>query len=66
MIFRYLAHNILVSVMTANHKKGSPVHVVPACTGSGEGSNHFGSYVHSISLHFYNRLFPGLEPMTIA
>jgi hypothetical protein len=27
-------------------------------------SNHFGSYVRSISLHFCKRLFPGLEPMT--
>jgi hypothetical protein len=40
------------------------VHVAPACTGYGEGSDHFGSYVHSISLHFCERLFPGLEPMT--
>jgi hypothetical protein len=38
----------------------SPVHVAPACI----GSDHFGSYVRSISLHFYKRLFPGLEPMT--
>jgi hypothetical protein len=28
-----------------------------------EGSNHFGSYIHSLSLHFFKRLFPGL-PMT--
>jgi hypothetical protein len=27
-------------------------------------SNHFGSYVRSISLHFCKRLVPGLEPMT--
>jgi hypothetical protein len=45
-------------------KKGSPVHVAPACVGSGEGSDHFGSYARSLSLHFYKRLFPGLEPMT--
>jgi hypothetical protein len=38
--------------------------VAPACAGSREGSDHFGSYVHSLSLHFYKRLFPGLEPMT--
>jgi hypothetical protein len=45
-------------------KKGSPVHVAPAYAGSGEGSDHFGSYVCSLSLHFYKRLFSGLEPMT--
>jgi hypothetical protein len=44
--------------------KGSLVHVAPACAGSGEGSNHFGSYVRSLFLHFCKRLFPGLEPMT--
>ncbi|VAH92165.1 unnamed protein product [Triticum turgidum subsp. durum] len=26
-----------------SHIKGSPVHVAPACAGSGEGSDHFGS-----------------------
>ena len=45
-------------------KKGSPVHVAPACAGSGEGSDHFGSFVRIISLHFCKRLFPGLEPVT--
>jgi hypothetical protein len=45
-------------------KRGSPVHVDPACAGSREGSNHFGSYVHCRSLHFYKRLFPGFEPIT--
>jgi hypothetical protein len=39
------------------------VHVAPAYAGSGEGSDHFGSYVHSISLHFCKSLFPRLEPM---
>jgi hypothetical protein len=43
---------------------GSPVHVAPACVGSGEGNDHFGAYVRSLSLHFCNRLFPGFEPMT--
>jgi hypothetical protein len=43
---------------------GSPVHVAPACVGSGKGFDHFGSYVCSVSLHFCKRLFPGLEPMT--
>jgi hypothetical protein len=32
------------------------VHVAPACA----GSDHFGSYVCSISLHFCKRLFLGL------
>jgi hypothetical protein len=39
--------------------------VAPACTESGEGSDHFGSYVRSLSLHFCKRLFPGLEHMTL-
>jgi hypothetical protein len=34
--------------------------VVPTCV----GSDHFGSYVRNLSLHFCKRLFPGLEPMT--
>jgi hypothetical protein len=42
--------------------KGSPVHVTPAYEGSKEGSDHFGSYVRSLSMHFYNRLFLGLKP----
>jgi hypothetical protein len=29
--------------------KGSPVHIAPAWAGSGEGSDHFESYVHSLS-----------------
>ena len=45
-------------------KKGNLVHVAPACAGSREGSDHFGSIVRSLSLHFCKRLFPGLEPMT--
>jgi hypothetical protein len=36
------------------------VHVAPACA----GSDHFGSYVLSISLHLCKSMFPGLEPMT--
>jgi hypothetical protein len=40
------------------------MHIAPACVGSREGSDHFGSYVHSLSLHFLERLFPGLEPIT--
>jgi hypothetical protein len=42
------------------YHKGSLMHVAPSYT----GSNHFGSYVRSLSLHFFKRLFPGLEPMT--
>jgi hypothetical protein len=37
------------------------MHVAPACTESGEGSDHFGSYVCSLFLHFCKRLFPGLK-----
>jgi hypothetical protein len=40
-------------------RKGSPVHVAPACAESEEGSDHFGSYVCSLPLHFFKRLFPG-------
>jgi hypothetical protein len=47
-----------------NKKKGSPVHVAPACADPGDGPDHFGSIVRSLSLHFCKRLFPGLEPMT--
>ena len=45
-------------------KLANLVHVAPACAGSREGSDHFGSIVRSLSLHFCKRLFPGLEPMT--
>jgi hypothetical protein len=45
-------------------KKGEPVHIVPACVGSREGSDHFGSYVDNLSSHFCKRLFSGLELMT--
>jgi hypothetical protein len=38
-------------------KKGSPVDVPPACARSREGSDHFWSYVRSLSLHFCERLF---------
>jgi hypothetical protein len=38
------------------------VHVAPSCVGSGEESDDFGSYVHSLSLHLCKRLFLGLEP----
>jgi hypothetical protein len=43
--------------------KGSMVHVAPACVEYGEGSNHFGSSVRSLSLHFYKRLFQDLNPL---
>jgi hypothetical protein len=32
--------------------------------GSEEGSDHFGFFVCSLSLHFCKRLFPGLQPTT--
>jgi hypothetical protein len=43
--------------VSIDRKKGSRVHVATACTGSEEGSNHFGSNVRNISLHFCKRLF---------
>jgi hypothetical protein len=45
------------------HKKGSPVHVAPACKGSGEGSDDFRSYLHNLSQHFCKRMFLELELM---
>jgi hypothetical protein len=53
----------MLSSSKITRERGSLVHVAPACAGSGEGSNHFGSYARSLSLHFGKRLFPGLEPM---
>ena len=37
---------MLISILYTMHhkKKGSPVHVAPACAGSGEGSDHLGSF----------------------
>ena len=32
-----------------NKKKGSPVHVAPACAGSGEGSDHLSLFVNIIN-----------------
>ena len=58
----------MVTLMTiqgsALNKKGIPVHVAPAYAGSREGTDHFGSFVRSLSLHFCKRLFLGLELMT--
>jgi hypothetical protein len=64
----YILNGICISaklfwMLLVSIKKGSPVHVVPTCVGSGEGSDRFGSYVRSLSLHLCNRLFLGLEPM---
>jgi hypothetical protein len=43
--------------------KGSLVHIAPAYAGSGKGYNHFGSYVPCLYMHFYKRLFSGLDLM---
>jgi hypothetical protein len=40
------------------------MHVAPSCVGSREGSDHFGSYLHNLPLHFCKRLFSTLEPIT--
>jgi hypothetical protein len=40
------------------------MHIALACVGSGEGSDHFGPYVHILSLYFCKKLFQRLEPMT--
>jgi hypothetical protein len=56
--------HIVPTCAGSDHLKGSPMHVASAYAGSGEGSDHFRSYVRTISLHFYKRLFLGFEPMT--
>jgi hypothetical protein len=38
----------------ASPRKGNPVHLAPAYA----GFDHFGSYVHNLSLHFCKRVFP--------
>jgi hypothetical protein len=40
------------------------VHVGAACAVSREGFDHFGSYIRIFFLHFYNKMFLGLESMT--
>ena len=45
-------------------KKGQPGACSSRLRRVGEGSDHFGSIVRSLSLHFCKRLFPGLEPVT--
>jgi hypothetical protein len=40
------------------------MHVALTCAGYKEGSNHFESYVRSLSLHFYKSLFSGFKYMT--
>jgi hypothetical protein len=54
-----LSDRICCHIIWQQAKKGSPVRVAPACIGSGEGSDHFGSYVCILSLHFCKRLFLG-------
>jgi hypothetical protein len=49
-----------LNAMEEREKKGSLVHVARTCARSGEGSDHFGSYVCNLSLYFRK----GLEPMT--
>jgi hypothetical protein len=59
--FQDLTHDFTaVPGLPFKDKKGSPVHIAPACAGFG----HFGSYVRSLSLHFCKSLFSGFEPMT--
>jgi hypothetical protein len=41
---------VLLAAHDALNYIGSPVHIAPACVGSVEGSDHFGSYVRSLSL----------------
>jgi hypothetical protein len=49
-----------------DEENDSLVHIAPDCTGSGEGSDHFGSYIHSLFLHFCKRLVPDGPPWSIA
>lgn len=41
-----------------NNKKGSPMHVAPICA----GSDHFRSFVCSLSLHLFKSWFQDLNP----
>jgi hypothetical protein len=50
ILYNLLEQNIRSRRQEKYKSKGSLVHVTPACTGSGEGSDHFGSYVDSLSL----------------
>jgi hypothetical protein len=61
---QYLKLKLQLLSTTMQQKKGSLVHVAFACARYGKGSNHFGFYVCSLSMHFCKRLFPGLESMT--
>jgi hypothetical protein len=42
---------------TAIKIKGSPVHAALACTGTKEGSDHFGSYVQSFPAFLQEAIF---------
>jgi hypothetical protein len=53
----FLTIHISALRIKIQNKKCSSVNVAPFCAWSGEGSDHFGSYVHSLSLHFCKRLF---------
>jgi hypothetical protein len=64
MVTRQQLYRCAKAPLLNKNKKSSPVHVALAYAGSREGSDHFGSYARSLSLHFCKRLFPGLEPMT--
>jgi hypothetical protein len=45
-----------ITSLSTRSGRGLSLSVASACVGSGEGSDHFESYVHSLSLHFYKRL----------
>jgi hypothetical protein len=46
-------------------KKGSPVHIAPACARSMKGFNHFESYVGSISLYFFEEITAREAPAVV-
>jgi hypothetical protein len=50
------------AVLLPSYKKGSPVHVAPACTESGKGPNTLG-LIYAAFPCISARLFLGLEPM---
>jgi hypothetical protein len=50
------------AVLLLSYKKGSPVHVAPACTESGKGPNTLG-LIYAVFPCISARLFLGLEPM---
>ena len=53
----FLGHHVDAQWTLHEKKKGNLVHVAPACAGSREGSDHFGSIVRSLSTKIVIKLY---------